>query len=375
MNKFLKKILIVALALISALSLVACGDAETTKNDEKGLFCKKIGGIYTIYKYVDNGEDKLDIAQALAGLEIDDTNIRIQSQAFNGNGSLKEIIVPDSVTKIEKGAFAGMKALEKLTIPFVGMNANGDASIGETLASPDKAVDAERTIAYIFGDSEYDEGILQTINYGTGSSTGSDGSTTTQSTTCYLPITLNTITVAGNKIPACAFNGLTKAVKIVLNDSVEVIGDYAFANTAQIDEIKLPANLKKIGKGAFNKAVSLEKINLNELTALTEIGEATFEETALTAVITPSSLEIIAKNAFKNCQELTSLTLNNGLKTIGSYAFMGCESLSVIDTTTNSVQAGSIDLGNYAFANCEDLEATAYDVAVYKTLGVNAFNK
>ncbi len=319
MNKIFKKILTIALALVCALSLVACGDANKGEQD-KGLLVKKIKDVYTIYKYVDDGSTTtLDIAKELEELNITDTNIVIQKQAFNGNSSLKEIIVPSSVAEIEKGAFAGMKALESLTVPFIGLSANADYSVlvGASKPTSDKSVDSERTIAHFFGESEYDEGVLQTIAYGL---------LEEQTSVCYMPLSFKKLTVTGDKVPACAFNGMTKFVEIELTGAVEVIGDYAFANTTQIATISLPSSVKVIGECAFMNS-------------------------ALTEIAMPSALEEIKMEAFNSCKALTKISLNNGLKKIARYAFMGCEKLTTIEVASGA----NIELGNYAFADCEKL--------------------
>ncbi len=364
MNKLFKKILTIALVFVCALSLIACADNDEGSS-EKGLFCKKLGGVYTIYKYVDDGSTtELNIATELEKLGITDTNVRIQAQAFNGNASLTKIEVPASVTKIEKGAFAGMKALKELTIPFVGLNANADVAVGDTAPSADKAVDSERTIAHLFGETEYEEGIAQYIYYDSGA----------QGVTCYMPISLSKITVKGdNNIPASAFNGLSKYVQIVIDGNVKVIGDYAFANVSQLTEITLPTSVEKIGTGAFAASNNLAKINLEQLTSLKSIGATAFADTALTTVVTPASLERIYESAFLTCKSLTSLTLNDGLKNIDRFAFKDCEKLSQIVST--GVTAGSIELGSYAFYNCKDLEAANYDVAIYASVNANHFAK
>ncbi len=369
MNKLLKKILTCALAVVCALSLFACADTDDG-DSVKGLKGKvmKVDDkmVYTIYKYVDDGETTvLDIGLELEKLDVPaeyKDNIKIKAQAFYDNDSLTDIIVPASVTEIEKGAFAGMRALVNLTVPFVGLNVNSDSAVNETAGSPDKAVDSERTIAHFFGDTEYDEGIAQSISY---TSSGS-------SVTCYMPVSLKKITVKGdNDIPACAFNGLSKNVEIVLDGNVKVIGDYAFANTAQIAKITLPATVEKINKGAFNNATGLKEINLAQLTALTEIGELAFAGTALTEVKTPSKLDVIGVKAFSDCKSLSKVTLNNGLEKISRYAFRNCEKLQSLITT--GITAGSVELGNFAFSGCEKL--TTYDLAIYSSVGVNAFEK
>lgn len=373
MNKIFKRILIAVLIVVCSLSLFACADTEETEK-QTGLFCKKIGGIYTIYKYVDDGTtSSLDIKKALEDMNITDTNVRIQKNAFNANDSLKEIIVPSSVTKIEKGAFAGMKAIETLSLPYIGMNDTGDAFVGETAPSEDKAVDAERTFAHLFGDTEYDGAIAQTINYGQGSTTDDAGETTNQSVNFYIPLSLNKVIVTGDKVPAGAFSGITKYIKIELADTVKAIGDYAFSSAIQLNAIKLPTSIEYIGKGAFMNASSLATVNLSELTNLTVINERAFSNTALESVITPSSLRAIGKSAFEGCASLTAITLNNGLTSISHYAFRDCASLKKI-VIEQGTQNESIIVGNYAFSGCSKNLPTAVPNA-FKLINENAYPK
>jgi hypothetical protein len=62
------------------------------------------------------------------------------SGAFDGNESLKELIIPTTVEKIDEGAFKGMRKLESLTVPFIGLNAIADGSYNDQ-ASARKTVD------------------------------------------------------------------------------------------------------------------------------------------------------------------------------------------------------------------------------------------
>ena len=54
--------------------------------------------------------------------------------------------------------------------------------------------------------------------------------------------------------------------------------------------------------------------------------------------------------AFRNCSELTSVTIPNSVTSIDNYAFEGCSNLTSI-TIGNSVTS----IGNYAFLNCSSL--------------------
>ena len=58
MNKFLKSIIVLMLALLVGLTAVACSDNGGKAEGKKGLLYKKINGVYTIYDYVDEGEGK-----------------------------------------------------------------------------------------------------------------------------------------------------------------------------------------------------------------------------------------------------------------------------------------------------------------------------
>ena len=94
MKKFLKIAIISVLALLTACSLMACKESGSDGN-EKGLLCKKLDGVYTIYGYnAEDGVTELDIEKALDDLyEEEITDVRIKTNAFNGNSSLKKIIV------------------------------------------------------------------------------------------------------------------------------------------------------------------------------------------------------------------------------------------------------------------------------------------
>lgn len=67
-------------------------------------------------------------------------------------------------------------------------------------------------------------------------------------------------------------------------------------------------------------------------------------------VIIPESVTSIGKSAFKDCENLTSITIPNSVTDIGDFAFYGCRSLTGI-TIPDSVTS----IRNYAFDHCENL--------------------
>lgn len=73
-------------------------------------------------------------------------------------------------------------------------------------------------------------------------------------------------------------------------------------------------------------------------------------------------------NRYDGCSSLTSVTLSNCLKSIGSFAFDGCSSLASV-TIPNSV----ISIGNGAFSGCSSLTSVTIPNSV-TSIGYNAFS-
>ncbi|MBQ3116467.1 MAG: leucine-rich repeat protein [Clostridia bacterium] len=253
MKKVLKTLLILSLAVLFAMSLVACGDKGGNKSADGGIKYKKIDGVYTIYKYVaEEGKSVINLGEELGD---DVTDVRIKKGAFKGNDTLKKIIVSNKITQIDKGAFEGMKSLESLEVCFIGKTANADVYPNQSQAQVDKAVDSERTIAHFFGDTDYSVGVPVKISYNSSSST-----------TCYMPITLKEIVVNTQdeySIPMYAFNGAVNLTSIKLIGNITAIGEYAFGGCKELKAIELPSSVNTIYDGAFINCAKLATLTVD----------------------------------------------------------------------------------------------------------------
>ena len=134
--------------------------------------------------------------------------------------------------------------------------------------------------------------------------------------------------------------------KVVIEDDVTSIGDYAFWNCSNLTSITIPDSVTIIGNSAFNACSSLTSLTIPN--SVTSIGEGAFYAcSSLTSITIPDSVTRIGDYAFKNCSNLTSITIPDSVTSIGNSAFYGCSSLKTISLSCKSSLKRS-DFGDQA---------------------------
>ena len=186
-----------------------------------------------------------------------------------------------------------------------------------------------------------------------------------------------------------AFWGCSNLTSITIPDSVTSIGDSAFNTCSSLTSLTIPNSVTSIGDSAFNTCSSLTSITIpdgvtsiefaafyacSSLTSLTipnsvtSIGDSAFNAcSSLTSLTIPNSVTSIGEGAFFGCSSLTSLTIPNSVTSIGEGAFFGCSSLTSI-TIPDSVTR----IGDYAFKNCSNLTSITIPDSV-TSIGNSAF--
>jgi len=111
-------------------------------------------------------------------------------------------------------------------------------------------------------------------------------------------------------------------------------------------------SVTEIGEKAFKDCVGLTQIAIPH--TVTKIGNYAFADTGLTEITLPSSLNATVTSnmdsAFKGCNKLKSVVIEEGVKVIGQFMFSGCSKL------TEMVIPDSVtEIGYSAFMNCSSL--------------------
>ena len=189
-----------------------------------------------------------------------------------------------------------------------------------------------------------------------------------------------------NPSPVC---NNSKVKKIVIEDGVTSIGNYAFESCWNLTSITIPDSVTSIGKSAFHACSSLSSITIpdsvtsigdsaffdcNRLTSITisdsvtSIGDFAFAGcSSLSSITIPDSVTSIGNGAFERCFSLTSITIPDSVTSIGKYAFSDCERLTNI-TISDSVTS----IGAYAFQYCNSLTSITIPKSV-TSIGNDAF--
>lgn len=127
------------------------------------------------------------------------------------------------------------------------------------------------------------------------------------------------------EIPREAFRGKSTLVKCVFPDRLEKIDDAAFSSTALAGTILLPEGLKYVSGFDNTKITRIEFPS-----TLEEIGSSAFYncKSLMCQISFPESLKKIGKNAYNQSAISGNLILPHNLETIGEGAFAFCSKLS-----------------------------------------------
>lgn len=212
------------------------------------------------------------------------------------------------------------------------------------------------------------------------------------------------------------FSQCPNLVKVVLPETLKVVGTHAFKASNAIKEINFPTSITTIGNYAFQSCSSLEieELSLPNLTSLgyyafssakikriTNLGKLTSlpsqdnggaygwgDRNVLEYIKIPNTITTLPRNSFSFYLALTTVEGLDSVTNTGAYTFMGCVALNSINlpsaltidtdcfsgcTSLKNVYMPNIEyIGNYSFNNTPKLEGGIV-LEKLKTLGRNNF--
>lgn len=319
-------------------------------------------------KYSTGTKVILDLSGA-TGLE------SIPEMTFNANFGLIEIVLPQSVTSIENGAFATCIELKSVKI------GSGVTKIGD--------------LAFVNCTSLTSIEIPDSVT--------SVGAQSFQACESLKDVTLGK---GLTSISSCMFSGCSALEKIVIPAEVKSIESSAFGDCTKLADVYYGGTvaewnaLKNDGKidstgndalfnatiyctdgivitsdKAANLIVSLESGEYNiavtgEITDVSAIKEALKNNGNAKISLDLSQttgLTSIGEYAFSNCGNLASITIPDSVTSIGYGAFSGCSSL-----TSVNIPDGVTSIANTTFTRCSSLTSVNIPDSV-TSIGVAAF--
>ena len=264
----------------------------------------------------------------------------VSKKAFYFCDALKSVTLTDDVKTIGEEAFRQCTSLESIEIPS-SVTELGTCAFKNCFALKTAVIKGGTVKGSLVTEATfYNCNALETLVI-------SDNATLDASfKAAYSKATLKTVEIGKGEIGDSAFNGCTSLTNVTLGDGVTSIGTSAFLKCTQLPSITIGNGVTSIGKNAFNGCTALTNANIGS----GAIGESAFNGcTKLANVTLGNGVDEICKNAFLKCTALTSMDIGSSVKTIESYAFSGCSSLS--EMTISAAQ-----IGNQAFRSAKALK-------------------
>ena len=323
---------------------------------------------------------------AITGINLPD-GLRTVGQMCFSQSRLKSIRLPYGVTNVAGGAFGDCAQLEEVVLSPVTGVIDAFAFSGccalKDLTIPDSVTDIQRNA---FAKS----GLAAVVVPSGVTKIGPDAFAGCAA--------LGRVTVsAGVKIiGGSAFAGCTALADVSLPDSLTVIGGRAFEGCSALKQVVIPASVGDIGANAFGGCAAtilcseqedpsewLRGWNGNcEVRRAPDIRADDFEirdgvlcgySGAGGAVTVPLGVRAIdGLNLSKSFSGVTSLSVPSSVEKIGACAFFGCKALKKVRFTGGMTAVSLKEIGVQAFEQCEALETFVFPPSVNK-IGKRAF--
>ena len=160
------------------------------------------------------------------------------------------------------------------------------------------------------------------------------------------------------EIPDYAFYCCKSLKEVIFENKITKVGAHAFAYCENLKSFDASA-VTEIGKGAFNGCKSLKEVTLND--SVKNLNENVFLECENLEKINLENIQYIGSWAFSGCKNLKNVTFSENLEMIdvGAFRKSGLEAVTIpAKTKLSSTKMEAI--GGY-FSGCENLKTVIFE--------------
>lgn len=164
--------------------------------------------------------------------------------------------------------------------------------------------------------------------------------------------------------------------QIVQGDVIDTPEEGVFANQNNITNLTIGSNLRGISDYAFYGCSTLQSVSLAN--GLTSIGNGAFGECIRLnscSIASNANIQAIGKDAFYNCRSLATFATPIGLRALGDYCFEGCTGMTSIDLCGGGGAMALSALGDNLFKGCSSLGSVEFPSTYTESdLSINMFD-
>lgn len=165
-----------------------------------------------------------------------------------------------------------------------------------------------------------------------------------------------TLTISGSgAVTAAGWTQYSdKITNVVVEDGVTTITASAFKDHTSLQSVRLADSVTAVGASAFSGCSSLESVDLSD--SMVNINATVFRLCVnLKQITLPKNLQLIKESAFYGCLKLESIELPSTVTSIGDYAFGGTGLQSVtLNDGLQTIGTKAFDISCFPIINIPD---------------------
>ena len=289
---------------------------------------------------------------------------------LNGE-ELRALILPEGLTEITHAAFINCANIEEVRVPSSLRTVASNAFQGCKSVRTVHIQDLEAWSAVDFQSQSGWNSCGRSNPLFYGAALALKGETITE---LRLPGNMN-------KIGKHAFNGCGSITSVVMEEGITEIGSSAFENCAALNRVSIPKTLQNSKISAFDRCKKLKTVQIEDLGAWLSVefdtiwssnplengADLLLNGEPVRELVIPEGVTSIGDSAFVGCTSLTSVTIPGNVTSIETRAFSECVNIVHV-----RIPEGVTSIGNNAFGGCARLETLTIPASMIG-IGYSAF--